>query len=151
MHVTKIRSWAEVLMPHGAWVASASPSAKLLRPMHEAAVDPPPSWEFGGGQPRQQTRLVGHRHGCKARCGLADGRLRQRRLPHSPASSTHLELHDAGLHPQRLQFVRGSPFRNPEAFLEDSDRMESVDAAILLDLHAGPVTGEEAVGEAIQR
>jgi len=47
--------------------------------------------------------------------------------------------------------LRGSPFRNPAAFLEDSDRMKSVDAAILLDLHAGPVTGEEAVGEAIQR
>lgn len=47
--------------------------------------------------------------------------------------------------------LRGGPFRSPEAFLEDSRRMEAYDAAILLDLHAAPVTGEEAVREAIRR
>lgn len=47
--------------------------------------------------------------------------------------------------------LRGGPFRNPDAFLEDNRRMEPFDAAILLDLHAGPVTGKEAVRKAIQR
>ena len=47
--------------------------------------------------------------------------------------------------------LRGGPFRNPDAFLEDSRRMETFDAAILLDLHAAPVTGEVAVREAIRR
>jgi alkyl sulfatase BDS1-like metallo-beta-lactamase superfamily hydrolase len=47
--------------------------------------------------------------------------------------------------------LRGGPFRNPEPWLEDIRRMESYDAAVLLDLHAAPVTGEEAVREAIRR
>ena len=47
--------------------------------------------------------------------------------------------------------LRGGPFRNPEPFLEDNRRMESYDAAILLDLHAAPVTGAEAVRDAIRR
>jgi len=47
--------------------------------------------------------------------------------------------------------LRGGPFRNPEVFLQDLRRMESYDAAVLLDLHAAPVTGEEAVRDAIHR
>ena len=47
--------------------------------------------------------------------------------------------------------LRGGPYRDPAAFLEDSRRMEDYDAAILLDLHAAPVTGEEAVRDAIRR
>lgn len=47
--------------------------------------------------------------------------------------------------------LRGGPFRNPDAFAEDSRRMETFDAEILLDVHAAPVTGEDAVRAAIQR
>ena len=47
--------------------------------------------------------------------------------------------------------LRGGPFRDPAAFLEDSRRMESYNAAILLDLHAAPVTDEAAVRDAIRR
>ena len=47
--------------------------------------------------------------------------------------------------------LRGGPFRNPEPFLEDIRRMETYDAAILLDLHAAPVTGGAAVRDAIHR
>jgi len=47
--------------------------------------------------------------------------------------------------------LRGGPYRNPEAFLQDIRRMESYDAAVLLDVHAAPVTGEEAVRDAIRR
>ena len=47
--------------------------------------------------------------------------------------------------------LRGGPFRNPEAYIEDNRRMESYDAATLLDLHAAPVTGQEAVRDAIRR
>ena len=50
-----------------------------------------------------------------------------------------------------LYSLRGGPFRDPDAFLEDSRRMEIFDAAVLLDLHAGPVTGEEAVRDALHR
>ncbi len=47
--------------------------------------------------------------------------------------------------------LRGGPYRNPAGFLEDLRHMESYDAAVLLDLHAAPVTGEEAVRDAIRR
>ena len=47
--------------------------------------------------------------------------------------------------------LRGGPYRDPAAFLEDNRRMEDYDAAILLDLHAAPVTGDEAVRDAIRR
>jgi alkyl sulfatase BDS1-like metallo-beta-lactamase superfamily hydrolase len=47
--------------------------------------------------------------------------------------------------------LRGGPYRNPEAFLQGIRHMESYDAAVLLDLHAAPVTGEEAVRDAIRR
>lgn len=47
--------------------------------------------------------------------------------------------------------LRGGPFRNPESWLEDIRRMESYDAAVLLDVHAAPVTGQEAVRDAIHR
>lgn len=47
--------------------------------------------------------------------------------------------------------LRGGRFRDPDAFLEDSRRMESYDAAVLLDLHNVAVTGEAAVRQAIQR
>jgi alkyl sulfatase BDS1-like metallo-beta-lactamase superfamily hydrolase len=47
--------------------------------------------------------------------------------------------------------LRGGPYRNPEAFLQDIRRMESYNAAVLLDVHAAPVTGEEAVRDAIRR
>lgn len=47
--------------------------------------------------------------------------------------------------------LRGGPYRDPAAFLEDNRRMEDYGAAILLDLHAAPVTGEEAVQGAIRR
>lgn len=47
--------------------------------------------------------------------------------------------------------LRGGPFRDPDAFLEDSRRMESYDASVLLDVHAAPVTGEAEVRAAIRR
>jgi alkyl sulfatase BDS1-like metallo-beta-lactamase superfamily hydrolase len=47
--------------------------------------------------------------------------------------------------------LRGGPFRSPEAFIQDIRRMEDFDAAILLDLHAAPVTGDAAVRDAIHR
>lgn len=47
--------------------------------------------------------------------------------------------------------LRGGPYRNPDAFLEDARRMETRNAAVLLDVHAAPVTGEEAVRAAIRR
>lgn len=47
--------------------------------------------------------------------------------------------------------LRGGLFRNPDPFIEDSRRMEGFDTAILLDLHASPVTGEAAVRDAIHR
>ena len=50
-----------------------------------------------------------------------------------------------------LYSLRGGPFRDPGAYLEDNARMEGYGAAILLDVHAAPVTGEEAVRDAIRR
>jgi alkyl sulfatase BDS1-like metallo-beta-lactamase superfamily hydrolase len=47
--------------------------------------------------------------------------------------------------------LRGGPYRDPAAFLEDNRRMEDYGAAILLDLHAAPVMGEGAVRDAIRR
>lgn len=47
--------------------------------------------------------------------------------------------------------LRGGPFRNPDVYIGDNRRMEDFDAAILLDVHAAPVTGESAVRDAIRR
>ncbi|MEM6499737.1 MAG: alkyl sulfatase dimerization domain-containing protein, partial [Pseudomonadota bacterium] len=47
--------------------------------------------------------------------------------------------------------LRGGRFRDPDPYLEDSRRMESYNAAVLLDLHSAPAVGEEAVRDTIQR
>jgi alkyl sulfatase BDS1-like metallo-beta-lactamase superfamily hydrolase len=47
--------------------------------------------------------------------------------------------------------LRGGPYRDPRAFLEDSRRMETYNAGVLLDLHAAPVVGEDEVRGAIRR
>ena len=50
-----------------------------------------------------------------------------------------------------LSTLRGGPLRDPNPYLEDARHLETYDAAILLDLHAAPVTGEDAVRSAIRR
>ncbi len=47
--------------------------------------------------------------------------------------------------------LRGGPFRDPLPFIDDLRWMESHGAEVLLDLHAAPVTGVEAVRDAIHR
>ena len=50
-----------------------------------------------------------------------------------------------------LSSLRGGPLRDPTAYLEDARHLEAYDAAILLDLHAAPLKGEDAVRSAIRR
>lgn len=47
--------------------------------------------------------------------------------------------------------LRGGPFRDPLPFLEDARWMESRNAAVLIDLHSAPVTGEANVRAGIRR
>lgn len=47
--------------------------------------------------------------------------------------------------------LRGGPFRNPLPFIADLRWMEKKEAEVLLDLHAPPVVGQDAVRAAIQR
>ena len=50
-----------------------------------------------------------------------------------------------------LSTLRGGPLRDPDPYLDDARHLETYNAAILLDLHAAPVTGEDAVLSAIRR
>jgi len=47
--------------------------------------------------------------------------------------------------------LRGGPFRNPDAFINDARWVESKNAEILLDIHGPTLKGEKVVHEAIER
>jgi len=47
--------------------------------------------------------------------------------------------------------LRGGPFRNPDAFINDARWVESRNADILLDIHGPTLKGEKVVHEAIER
>jgi alkyl sulfatase BDS1-like metallo-beta-lactamase superfamily hydrolase len=47
--------------------------------------------------------------------------------------------------------LRGGPYRNPSAFIQDARWIESKSAEILLDIHGPTLKGEDAVRDAVQR
>lgn len=49
-----------------------------------------------------------------------------------------------------LSTLRGGPLRDPDSYLDDALHLETYDAALLLDIHAAPVQGEDAVRSAIR-